>query len=236
MLPIRDRNPVAIVPYVTYSLIVANVLFFLLEFSLNFGGQLDPFIERWAMVPRDILAGGGLITLLTSMFLHGGIMHVFGNMLYLFVFGNNIEEALGHGRFLVFYLFCGLCASSLHILFNASSGIPTLGASGAIAGVLGAYVILFPRAKVDTLIFAFFITWITLPAAAVLVFWFVLQVFSGVWSIVGYAAGGVAYFAHVGGFVAGALLVLPLRGRVKPPPKDPPRLIKYDRYGEPYWR
>lgn len=235
MLPIRDRNPVSIVPYVTYILIILNVAIFLLELLFDFVGQLDPFVFEWAMVPENILAGNNLLTLFTSMFLHGGIMHIFGNMLYLFIFGNNIEDTIGHFNFLLFYLFCGLCASFLHILLTINPAIPTIGASGAIAGILGAYLVLFPRAKVDALVFFFFITWVTLPAAAILIFWFVLQLFSGVWSIASITASGVAYFAHVGGFVAGAIIALPLRNRVKPP-REPPRFVDFDSTREYYWR
>jgi membrane associated rhomboid family serine protease len=156
-------------------------------------------------------------------------------MLYLFIFGNNIEDAVGHVKFVGFYLFCGLCASALHILLTTNPKIPTLGASGAIAGVLGAYLVLYPRAKVDTLvIFVVFISWVTLPASVLLGFWFVLQLFSGSLSIAAGTATGVAYFAHVGGFLAGAALALPLRGRVNRNPPRRPRVVEY--YGrDPYW-
>ncbi len=236
MLPIRDRNPASTTPYVTYALIAINVLVFLLELSLDMAGSLDAFIYDWGMTPRDILAGRNLITLLTSMFLHGSITHIFGNMLYLYIFGNNIEDAMGHGRYLIFYLFSGLCASFLQIYLTTRPEIPNLGASGAIAGVLGAYLILYPRAKVDTVVFVIFIiTWVTLPAAALLAFWFVLQLFSGFLSIVTITGTGVAYFAHVGGFIAGALIALPLRGRVRTPP-EAPRIRRF--YGDEdyYWR
>ena len=225
MIPIRDRNPTTIFPLVTYLLIGTNALIFLLQLYLEAVGELDLFIYNWAMIPNNILRGTSLITLVTSMFLHGGITHIGGNMLYLFIFGNNIEEAFGHLRFLVFYLVCGFCASFLHILMTINPGIPTLGASGAIAGVLGAYLVLYPRAKVDTLVFFFFVSWVTLPASVLLGFWFVLQLFSGTLSIAAGTATGVAYFAHIGGFAAGALLALPLRGKVRPLPPERPRYI-----------
>ncbi|MBU7004333.1 MAG: rhomboid family intramembrane serine protease [Theionarchaea archaeon] len=227
MIPIRDRNPTTIVPYITYGLIATNALAFLLQLIFDAMGELDAFILNWAMIPQNILQGTGLITMLTSMFLHGGITHIGGNMLYLYIFGNNIEEALGHIRFLIFYLACGVCASSLHIVVTLNPSIPTLGASGAIAGVLGAYLVLYPNAKVDTLVIFYFITWVTLPASVILGFWFVLQLFSGTFSIVAGAATGVAYFAHIGGFAAGALLALPLRGKVRQPPPERPRYTNY---------
>ncbi len=230
MIPIRDRNPTSIFPYVTYALIGMNALVFMLELALQFMGEneLNNFLYRWAMIPDNIVAGRGLLTLVTSMFLHGGITHILGNMLYLFIFGNNIEDAMGHIKFAVFYLFCGFCASYLHIVLALDSSVPTLGASGAIAGVLGAYLVLYPRAKVDTLVFVIYlITWVTLPASVLLGFWFVLQLFSGTLSIAAGTATGIAYFAHVGGFVAGALIALPLRGRVRRPPPERPRFVRY---------
>ena len=235
MLPIRDRNPSQTFPYMTYSLVAANVVIFLFELTLQYSGQLDAFLMNWSMIPERVMAGKATITILTSMFLHGGIMHIFGNMLYLAIFGNNVEDVFGHGKFLVFYLFCGVSATMLYIYVGADPTVPTLGASGAIAGVLGAYLVLFPRAKVDTLVFAPFITWVTIPAAALLGFWFVLQLFSGVLSIAAYAPSNVAYFAHVGGFVAGALIALPLRSRVKPA-RQPSPILDFDRRDDYYWR
>ncbi len=234
MLPIRDRNPGERFPYVTYSLLTVSVALFLFELYLDYLGQLDAFIGDWAMVPERILAGRDTITLLTSMFLHGGFMHIFGNMLYLFIFGNNVEDVFGHIGFLAFYLLCGLSASFLHIVAATHPTVPTIGASGAIAGVLGAYLAFYPRAKIDTLIFAFFITWVTIPAAALLVFWFLMQIMSGLLSITAYAPSGVAYFAHVGGFAAGVLLALPLRGRVGRRPRQP-RVVYLRGVRDEYW-
>jgi len=235
MLPIRDRNPSQTFPYVTYSLVAANVVVFLFELTLQYGGQLDAFLMNWSLIPEKVMAGKAMITILTSMFLHGGIMHIFGNMLYLGIFGNNVEDVFGHLKFLVFYLVCGVSATMLCIFVAADPTVPTLGASGAIAGVLGAYLVLFPRAKVDTLVVAYFITWVTIPAAVLLGFWFVLQFFSGVLSIGTYAASDVAYFAHVGGFAAGALIALPLRGRVTAR-GEPPRVLDFGRRDDYYWR
>jgi len=235
MLPIRDRNPSRTFPYITYSLVAANVMVFILEYVLDLGGQLDAFLWKWALVPERLMAGEATITILTCMFLHGGVMHIFGNMLYLGIFGNNVEDVFGHLKFLVFYLFCGVSATMLYIFVGADPSIPTLGASGAIAGVLGAYLVLFPRAKVDTLVVAFFITWVTVPAAALLVFWFVLQLFSGVLSIAAYAPSDVAYFAHVGGFLAGALIALPLRSRV-PARREYSPILDLGGRDDYYWR
>lgn len=235
MLPIRDRNPGRTFPYVVYLLIGLNVGIFFLELLMQGLGQLDAFIWRWSLVPQRLLQTGDFVTLFTSMFLHGGFMHIFGNMLYLFIFGNNVEDVFGHAKFLLFYLICGLAASFLQILMTTNPSIPSIGASGAIAGVLGAYLVLFPRAKVDTLVFFFFITWVTLPAEVLLVFWFVLQLFSGALSIATFTTSGVAYFAHIGGFVTGLLIALPLRSRVRPPPQ-PPRFVDFGDVQDYYWR
>lgn len=165
-----------------------------------------------------------LLSVFVAMFLHGGWIHIAGNMLFLWVFGNNVEDRLGPLLFVAFYVLGGLAATGLQLLFDASSTIPTVGASGAIAAVLGAYLVLFPKARVTTLVFFFIITWIELPASVVLVGWFVLQVFSGVGQLTSDVAGGVAYWAHIGGFAFGAAIVwLFLRGRRPPGPALPPR-------------
>jgi membrane associated rhomboid family serine protease len=165
-----------------------------------------------------------LLSVLVAMFLHGGWLHIAGNMLFLWVFGNNVEDRLGRVLFVAFYVLGGLAATGLQLLFDADSTVPTVGASGAIAAVLGAYLVLFPRARVTTLVFFFIITWIDLPASVVLLGWFVLQVFSGVGQLGREVAGGVAYWAHIGGFAFGALTVwLFLRGRRPPGPAFPPR-------------
>ena len=202
MFPIGDDNSTRRgVPLVTYALIVLNFLFFLVELS---GGE--PFILQWAFVPSRFLANpvGDLLTLFTSMFMHGGWVHLGGNMLYLWIFGDNVEDRLGHGKYLVFYLLCGLAATFAQLAFSMGSNIPNLGASGAIAGVLGAYLVMFPQGRVRVLQGQ---RVIPMPALIVIGFWFVLQLFSGIGSIANIAdTGGVAYMAHIGGFIAGFVL------------------------------
>lgn len=210
MFPIKDDNPTKSKPIVTYLLIFLNITVFAYEVLLDLENQLEGFIYAYALIPQDILMGIGVYTLLTSMFMHGGIMHILGNMWYLWIFGDNIEDIMGRRRFLLFYLLSGFTASVLQIYVNPSSTVPNLGASGAIAGVLGAYLVAFPRARVHCiLVFGFFIRWIVLPAVVVLFFWFVLQLFSGIGSLayMAHDQGGVAYFAHIGGFIAGVVLV-----------------------------
>jgi hypothetical protein len=216
MLPIRDDNPTRTKPIVTYLLIFLNVAVFAYELFLNSRNQLESFLYAYALIPKDVVRGSAVHTLITSMFLHGGLMHVLGNMLYLHIFGNNVEDIMGKTRFVIFYLLSGLAASALQIVVNPSSGVPNLGASGAIAGVLGAYLVAFPRARVHCIvIFGFFIKWVVLPAVVVLFFWFVLQLLSGLGSLSYSTAdsGGVAYFAHIGGFLAGIFLVNIFRKR-----------------------
>ena len=210
MFPIKDDNPTKGIPIITYLIIGINILIFAYEAYLALQDQLTGFMYAFSMIPREIIKGSGPYTLITSMFLHGGFMHIFGNMLYLYIFGDNIEDIMGKARFILFYILCGIAAASLHIFMNPSSGVPTLGASGAIAGVLGAYFVTFPRARVHCIvIFGYFIRWITLPAIFVLGFWFVIQVFSGIGSLAytSQEEGGIAFFAHIGGFAAGMLLV-----------------------------
>jgi len=208
MLPIGDDDSSRrTVPVVTYILIAANVLFFLVELS---GG--DAFIMKWAFVPNRFLANpaADFLTVFTSMFMHGGWLHLGGNMLYLWIFGDNIEDRFGQSRFLIFYLLCGLGATALQLFFSLGSSVPNLGASGAIAGVLGSYVLLFPQARVSVLQGQ---RVIPVPALIVIGFWFVLQLFSGIGSIAGASdTGGVAYMAHVGGFVTGFVLTFLFRG------------------------
>ncbi len=220
MVPLRDDNPTQIVPYVTYALIAVNILVFLYELSL--GPALESFFRVWAVVPRELtLSWSGelapqpfpeSITLITSQFLHGGFLHIAGNMLFLWIFGNNIEDQLGHVKYLVFYLACGVLASLAQWFFSSYSNIPSLGASGAIAGVMGAYVLRFPKAKVLTLIpLGFFLTTFRIPAVFFLGFWFVQQALYGVASLeasanIGMEGGGIAYWAHAGGFAFGAIL------------------------------
>lgn len=209
MFPIGDDNSGRrLVPYVTYTLIALNVLFFLVELI---GG--DVFIETWAFVPARFMAdpGGDFLTLFTSMFMHAGWVHIGGNMLYLWIFGDNVEDRFGHLRYLVFYLICGIAATFAQLAFSLGSGVPNLGASGAIAGVLGAYLVLFPKRQV-TVLLGYGVT--RMPALVVIGFWIVLQFFNGIGSIVvSTDTGGVAYMAHIGGFIAGLVLALVLRGK-----------------------
>jgi len=212
MFPVKDDNPTSTVPWVTYGIIILNLLVFGYEMSLSLDEKaLINFFDTYGLIPEKIVHGQSLFSPFTSMFIHGGFMHIFGNMLYLYIFGNNIEDIMGHRRFILFYLLCGMAASGLQISINPHSTVPNIGASGAIAGVLGAYLLTFPGAKVHTLIFfGYFVRWVKLPALFVLGFWFIIQLFSGIGSL-GYMtadAGGIAFFAHIGGFVAGALLVL----------------------------
>jgi len=228
MIPLRDDNPRRTFPIVTYLLIGANILGFVWELSL--GPRLDRTIFEVAFIPARFWITGywvaDLLAILISMFLHGGFMHIGSNMLYLYIFGDNIEDRLGHGRYLLFYFLCGIGATLAHAFFSPSSQLPAIGASGAIAGVLGAYLLLYPHARVLTLIpIVFFITIRELPAVLILGLWFVLQLFSGVGSLGVPDAqdmGGVAYFAHIGGFVLGLVLIILLGGRRAPPRREPP--------------
>ncbi|PTX56802.1 membrane associated rhomboid family serine protease [Litoreibacter ponti] len=211
MFPIRDHNPSERTPYVTYALIALNVVIFLSYWPLfNDERALAAFYDTWGMRPIEIVNGIETYTLLTSMFLHGGIMHLAGNMLFLYIFGDNLEEEMGHLGFLLFYLLGGLGADLGQVLANPSSGVPVVGASGAIAAVMGGYLLLFPKAKVDILIIIVIIFKIfPVPAWVMLGVWFALQLFNGV-SNLGMTGGGVAYWAHAGGFIVGFALCLPL--------------------------
>jgi membrane associated rhomboid family serine protease len=201
MIPLRDIIPSRTTPVVTIALITINVLVFLYELSL--GRAVDPFTLYWGLVP----AAFSWVTVFTSMFLHGGILHVAGNMLYLWIFGDNVEDRMGHGRFLVFYLLCGVAAALAQTITAPDSVIPMVGASGAIAGVMGAYFVLYPKSRIVTLIpIFFFFQVIEVPAILFLGIWFLMQFLSGLGSIVSVASGssgGVAFWAHVAGFVAG---------------------------------
>ena len=212
MMPIGDDNSARrSVPLVTYALIALNVLFFFVELS---GG--DAFITKWAFVPSRFLAnpGADFLTIFTSMFMHAGWVHLGGNMLYLWIFGDNVEDRFGRVKFLVFYLLCGIAATFAQLAFSIGSNIPNLGASGAIAGVLGAYILLFPRARVSVLMGRGVIP---MSALVVIGFWIVLQLFSGIGSITAAAdTGGVAYMAHIGGFIAGFVLTFLFRGNPAP--------------------
>jgi membrane associated rhomboid family serine protease len=224
MIPLRDENPTTLAPVVTVTIIVLNCLVYLYQVSL--GEAEESFILSYAAVPAELLQAGITIgdprvpaglTVLTSMFLHGGLFHLGGNMLYLWIFGNNIEDVMGHGRFIVFYLLAGLAALFAHAVTAPESTVPMVGASGAVSGVLGAYLLLFPKARVHVLILAGAFTRIVpVPAVVVLGFWIVVQVLNGVFSLAGPAGGGVAWFAHIGGFVTG-LAVIKVFQRPVPP-------------------
>jgi membrane associated rhomboid family serine protease len=207
MLPVGDDDTgERTVPIVTYALILLNVLFFLVELS---GG--DAFVEKWAFVPSRFLANPSaqFPTLFTSMFMHGGWLHLGGNMLYLWIFGDNVEDRLGHVVFLIFYLLCGLAATFAQTMVSTGSHVPNLGASGAIAGVLGSYILMFPQGRVRVLLGQ---QVVQMPALIVIGFWIVLQLFSGIGSSATAETGGVAYMAHVGGFIAGCILTLVFGG------------------------
>lgn len=220
-IPLRDTIPSEKFPFVNVAIIIINILVFFYELSLG-RGTLSRFVADYGVVPASFFPFGisegelfpRFLPLFTSMFLHGGWFHLGGNMLFLWVFGDNVENSMGHFRYLLFYLLVGLGASLTHIVTNLNSQIPTIGASGAIAGVLGAYFFLFPRARVVTLIPLFFF-WevVELPALFFLGFWFLLQFLNGVATIASQAGGGVAWWAHIGGFIAGLILVNLFRQR-----------------------
>ena len=214
MIPLHDDNPTKIIPFVTLSLIVVNVLIFFYQITLGVKGG-GTFVFRYGAIPAVIFGHESLphrimaipasFSLITSMFLHGGFMHLIGNMWYLWIFGNNIEDAMGHGRFILFYVISGVVAAMTHAFTDPGSVIPMIGASGAISGVLGAYLLLYPRARVLTLVpIWIFIRLIYLPAVFLLGFWFLIQIYSG---SISSAGGGVAWFAHIGGFIAGMVLI-----------------------------
>lgn len=224
-LPLRDENPSNKFPIINICLLLTNVAVFLYELTLS------PHAARaleitYGVVPARIpawLAGHGtfeaaLVPFVTSMFLHGGWAHILGNLLFLWIFGDNVEDVLGHSKYLIFYLLCGCAAGMTQVLLNAGSRLPMVGASGAIAGVMGAYLIKFPHSRIVTLVFVFiFITTIEVPAVLMLLYWFFIQLFSGVGTI-GYShlsQGGTAFFAHVGGFIAGMILINVMGARPK---------------------
>lgn len=208
MIPIRDQIPTRRIPFINYMLLAVNIFVFILQWLA--GPNEEALIYQFALIPASFTSGIGLSeisSIFTSMFMHAGLAHLGGNMLYLWIFGDNVEDSMGHGRFLIFYIIGGIVASLTHIFTNPTSMIPTVGASGAIAAVLGAYLVLYPRARVLTIIpLGFFLRMTTIPAAIVLGLWFVLQLFSGVLSMGGPDVGGVAFWAHIGGFVSGVVL------------------------------
>ncbi|MCX8026329.1 MAG: rhomboid family intramembrane serine protease [Thermodesulfovibrionales bacterium] len=212
MIPFKDDNPTRTFPFITITIIVLNCLIYLYEiFSPP---RKIPFASLFGVIPYSIITFDQIqpihpvLSIFTSMFLHGGLFHLGGNMLYLWIFGNNIEDAIGHFRFLIFYLFAGIIAAYSQAITNPSSMIPMIGASGAVSGVLGAYLLLYPHARVYTLfIFFFFVQIIRVPAYIVIGFWVIIQIVNGLISTTFAAHGGVAWFAHIGGFVAGLLTI-----------------------------
>ena len=211
MIPLRDVIPSRTSPVLVITIIALNAVAFLFEQTLS-DRQLALFVREYGVVPAAFAWG----SVFTSMFLHGGWMHILGNMLFLWIFGDNVEDRMGHGRFVVFYLICGTVAAVAHVMSEPGSPIPTIGASGAVAGVMGAYLVLYPRSRILTLL-PLFIFWriIEVPAVVFLGLWFALQLFSGVGTMLmaaqGAPAGGIAFWAHVAGFLAGVVLVYAFR-------------------------
>lgn len=208
MIPIRDEIPTRETPVVNYLLIAANILVFLLMWLV--GPEVETIFVQYAMIPAHFADGitlADIQTIFTSMFMHAGLAHIAGNMVYLWIFGDNVEDRLGHFGYLIFYLVGGVVAALTHLITNWGSDIPTVGASGAIAAVLGAYFVLFPASRIATFIpMGFFSRLTVVPAAVVLGLWFVFQLFDGVLSLSSQDVGGVAFWAHIGGFVAGMVM------------------------------
>ena len=210
MIPLHDENPIRTVPVVTLVLIASNILIYF--FGLAAQGDMASLYINYGLVPVNLVHSPVTYypTVYSSMFLHSGFWHVAGNMLYLWIFGNNIEDHLGTFRFILFYLICGTLAAFGHIATDMDSHIPMVGASGAISGILGAYLVLYPFAKIKTLVFlGFFITIIRIPAFVLLAFWILLQLLNSM--AAGAEGGGVAWFAHIGGFIAGMALIFPFQ-------------------------
>jgi membrane associated rhomboid family serine protease len=205
MIPLRSSEPIHSRPAAVLALIFINACVFLYQLSL--GRLLPNFVASWGIVPDTVTQN--LYSLITTMFLHGGWLHILSNMLFLWVFGRNVEDRIGSRNFVVLYLACGLAASIIHVISNPYSRIPTIGASGAIAGIMGAYLIKFPKTDIDALFWLIFVWRMSVPAPYFLIYWFVIQFFSGIGSIaeVDYTGGGVAWFAHIGGFLAGMALI-----------------------------
>jgi len=212
VIPYKDDNPTTTFPFVTIGIIVLNIVVFLYQITSPSG--TERLVFAYGAIPHYIISFDKVqpihpvLTVFTAMFMHGGIFHLAGNMLYLWIFGNNIEDKLGHVRFIVFYIFCGITAAYAHAITDPQSLIPMVGASGAISGVLGAYMLLFPRALVHTLVFlGFFVTVVKIPALIVIGFWVIIQFINGLISTGLIREGGVAWFAHIGGFIAGLFTI-----------------------------
>jgi len=254
MFPYKDDNPTDVAPVVTVGIIAANVLVWLLVQGMGSAEPLARSVCDLGLVPGELLQtakpGSGVelapglfclvdvqphySTLVTSMFMHGGWLHLIGNMVFLWVFGNNIEDVMGHVRFVIFYLLCGVAAAGTQMLIGPSSIVPMVGASGAISGVLGAYLLLYPRVRVHTLLFfGFYVTTVALPAYIMLGYWAVLQVMGGLVSLSGIDRGGTAFFAHIGGFVVGLILIrfFASEDALRRRPEPPSAYYRYRTYG-----
>jgi len=213
--PFHDENPTRHFPLLTIALIGANIFVFFWEFS--YPGHIASLFTNYGLVPSHFVEAPiqTYPNVFSAMFLHAGFMHLAGNMLFLWIFGNNIEDVLGKIRFITFYLICGMIAAMCHVFMDTGSEIPMVGASGAISGVLGAYLMLFPKAKVKTLVFlGILITIVRIPAAFLLIFWLGIQIYSNL--AMGSEGGGVAWMAHIGGFIGGMILILPFKASLKP--------------------
>jgi membrane associated rhomboid family serine protease len=229
VIPLRDHNPTQSRPYLVYALVALNALVWLYEVAIEWtegDAALALFVQRFGVIPYYLVeepSPGSWVTPLTSMFMHGGWLHVIGNMWFLWVFGDNVEDRLGKVRFAVFYLACGLAAAAAQIAIDPASRVPMVGASGAIAGVLAAYVVLHPRARVTTLVPFIFLMFVELPAWVFIFVWFGMQLINGLGSLAlfGEQTGGVAFFAHIGGFVAGLALIKLLAPRGPRSPREP---------------
>lgn len=216
-IPLRDENPTRTTPYINYALVIANALVFIYELTLPHRAQAA-LASVYGTVPTrfaHVLAGHGhleaaIVPLFTSMFLHAGLAHLLGNMLFLWIFGDNVEEFFGHFGYLIFYIFCGIASGLVHIAFNLHSSLPAVGASGAISGVLGAYILLYPTNRILTLVLIFLVP---IPAFIILGYWFILQFAAGISSFGAAATGGVAWWAHIGGFLVGLLITLTFKMR-----------------------
>ncbi len=213
MIPYKADNPVSIFPFVTIGLIVVNVFVFILQMTVP--GDPEEIVFAYGAIPHFLMTFNTVqpvhpsLTVFTSMFMHGGLLHLGGNMLYLWIFGNNIEDQLGHFKFIIFYFLCGYIAAYSHAMSDPYSMIPMVGASGAVSGILGAYLLLFPRARIHTLVFLlFFVQVVRLPALFIIGFWILIQVLNGMMSQGAADQGGIAWFAHIGGFISGIVLIM----------------------------
>jgi membrane associated rhomboid family serine protease len=212
LIPYKDDNPTSVIPFVTFIIIAMNIFVFILQ--LLSGSDSRGIVYAFGAIPHNIItlttnqSLHPLLTVFSSMFMHGGLFHLAGNMLYIWIFGNNIEDRLGHLKFFLFYIFCGIIAAAAHVFTNPDSTVPMIGASGAVSGVLGAYVLLFPMAKVHTVIFlGFFVQVVKIPALIVIGFWAIIQIINGLVSHGNLNQGGVAWFAHIGGFITGLVTI-----------------------------